>query len=269
MGSVTKEKHLELFECEISREKLAATNKMWSKIKLNNPWMVGTTSALIQQHVFRTKEEWKLYYFETGLRRIEALNKVSKEDRSVLTSLNPKQSYSCKSYDNNSFNLYNGRTKQELCLIGDVLYGEMMKIGNPDKVTRRDCRYSVYYRVIAETWNGYVREENTMTNLLGILGERIEITKTSGRVDSLYAVDAEIQLNGKLVCAIQIKPDSYRKNFASNEKYRQINKEKNDNYTNKYGVPVVYIYSEHDGEILNKESIETIKNTMNEETDAK
>lgn len=260
---------MDIFECDIDRKKLAATNKMWSQLKLNHSWVVGRTSTLIQQATFRTKEEWRLHYFETGEKRLKRINMLKKEDRLLLSSFDEKNHYGCKANKDNNLNIYNGRTQNELNQIGDILYGAMMSIGNPDKVTRRECRYIVNYRVVGETWNGHIREVNTIQTLSDVLGEQVVITKTDGKTDASYAVDAELRMEGRLICGIQIKPDSYRKNFGSNDKYKKINEEKNAKYLKDKGVSVIYIYSEYNGTILNKEEIKTIKKSINEETVAK
>lgn len=244
----------------LSKEKLAATNKLWNQMGFNRAWMVGRTSSLIQNATFKSKEEWKQYYFSTGERRLKKLEKINKKDRIVLKSFDIEDSFKCSSKRINQINVNYGRTRIELNHYADVLYGCIIATGNSLKITRAECRYLVLYRVIGETWNGMIREVNTMDVLKETFGQEYSFEKTSGKKDVIYEVDIEVFHKRKLVCGLQVKPQSYRGYFNGKEEVLALNKEKNDLYTKEKNVPVIYVYSKVNGEIINKEVIKEIEN---------
>lgn len=83
-----------------------------------------------------------------------------------------------------------------------------------------------------------------------------------GEFDYEFAVDYEMFNNGKLICGIQIKPNSY---VVSNAPYvraaREANRKKNENYSQKYGVKVFNIIFEK-GNILNQDILEAIRKLL-------
>lgn len=253
------EKQTDIFECAIPKEKLSYTNEIWNNMKLNNPWIIGTVTAIIQQRTFASKEEWKEYYFQSGLSRLELLQDVSPEDRLRLQSIEMWNFNTCSDSRVNSINKAYGRTKDELNAIGDILYGAVRATDNPHCVTRNDCRYMVQYRVLGETWNGLIRREKaTITTLQSVFGEDYSIEKVDGVTDIKYEVDVEIFHHGELIAGIQIKPKSYQSNFAGNQKAYAINARKNKAYTDLKDVPVFYIYSDTKGTIYNFETLKEI-----------
>lgn len=249
----------DIYQLVIPTEKLAFTNDFWNNMKLNNPWLVGTVTAIIQQKEFTTKEEWRDYYFETGAKRLELLEEVPDDDRARLTSMEIWRFNTCQNKAFQKLNFDYGRTLDELKIIGDIMYGAVRLTKNPHRITRKDCHYMVQYRLLGETWNGLIkRERNTIKTMETTLGEAYTIKKVDGQTDIRYEVDAEVYHAGKLLAGIQIKPESYKWKFANNKKFYEINKRKNDAYTELKGVPVIYIYSDTKGTIKNSEALKEI-----------
>lgn len=252
---------MDIFINKLDNQKFQYTNKIWNKLELNKAWSVGLLSKLINQRNFRSKEEWKEYYFESGNKRLEIVNDRDYIVQSILGQrIKPTSKLNNKYIDTN----YNyGRTKQELEYKGFILYDEILKRGNPLKITLKECQYAILFRVICETWNGIVqRERNTIETLKGIFSNIADLSfdKTSGERDSLYEVDYDVFYKDKIICGLQIKPDSYIKFNDSNLK--KLNKIKNDKYKEKYNADVIYIYSSLDGKISNREIVELIKSKI-------
>ena len=122
-----------------------------------------------------------------------------------------------------------------------------------------------------ETWLLFVESEfrrltrirckpyrNTIKTLQGLF-PNLTFEKADGEIDHTYAVDFQVYKQGKLICAIQVKPKSYTLNAPYIVKARHANANKYAAYKEKYGVPVLTVISTIKGEILNKEIIPQIK----------
>jgi len=252
----------DIFVSAVSQEKMSSTNEFWNTMKLNNQWIVGQVSGIIQQKEFKNKEEWKDYYFNSGKKRLELISELEKRDKAALKSIELKDFYKTSSRTLHSLNTQHGRTEKELDEIGDVLYGAVRLTGNPLNISRYECRYMVKHRVIADTWNGLIkRERNTMKTLRAMFGKGYDVIKTDGDVDIRYEVDAEIYHEGKRVAGIQIKPQSYTKQFQGNQSTYDINEKKNTNYEKTFGCPVFYVFSDISGRIHNADVFQEIINT--------
>lgn len=166
----------------------------------------------------------------------------------------------------NILNFNYGRTKKEIAEKGVILFKALEKEGNPHNLTKKECMYIAFYRIICETWNGIMcREMNTieyLTNKLNKYGYEVFLIDTSGRFDASYGVDFELYYEGYIVCGIQIKPISYTKNNVGLKKSIELNTVKNNNYSQKFNRKVHYIYSKQNGHIENQEIIEEIINDL-------
>lgn len=185
---------------------------------LNKSWVIGSVSTLIHQSKFRSKEEWKTYYLETGKRRQEKMKQFPIKEQNKMNSVEPQTINGTRGLrqEIKALNYEYGRTMDELNLLGDILYGAMRATQPDFYISRKECRYMVFYRVIGDTWNGIQqREVHTIESLLKTFSESSEsnvtIERIKGAKDAQYEVDAELYQDGKLICGIQIKPQSYRK----------------------------------------------------------
>lgn len=257
---------MDIFECLVDSKKLSATNKAWNQLMLNKSWVVGSVSSLIHQSNFRSKEEWKTYYFETGKRRKVLMKEFSKKEQNKMNSVEPQTINGSRGFrkEMKTLNFTYGRTIEDLNLLGDILYGAM-RATKPDlNISRKECRYMVFYRVIGETWNGIQkREVHTIETLLKTFSEsNVTIKRIKGAKDAQYEVDAELFQNNNRIGGLQIKPQSYREKFELQKETNQMNKIKNDNYTKTFGVPVYYIFSTVNGEIVNRDVLTEIGNKL-------
>lgn len=252
---------MDVFINKLNDKKFQYTNKIWNELGLNKAWSVGLVSKLITQRNFRSKEEWKEYYFESGNKRLEVVNNRDFVAKSILNqTAQPKAKLDYKYIDTN----YNyGRTENELNYKGFILYDEIIKRGNPLNITLKECQYAILFRVICETWNGIIeREKNTIKTIKQYFSDvkNISFEKTIGERDALYEVDYDVYFNNKIICGLQIKPKSYIS--FNDDKLKELNESKNKKYKEKYNADVIYVYSSTDGKIFNKEIINKIKEKL-------
>lgn len=252
----------DVFENTMNKKKFQYTNRIWNDARLNSSWSIGYVSDLINRHHFRTKEEWKEFYFNSGKERNEKIEEMglSKDQKEKIFGARVASSLSQELKD---LNYRYGRTRESLIYKGKLLYQAVLKDGNKLDLTEKECIYAVMFRVLGETWNGIVvREQNTSKTLnkkLTDMGYSVEIRKTEGSFDYKYEVDFEAFIEDSLICGIQVKPDSYRRGTTKELIItKQINKVKNDKYEDGFGKRVYYVYSKTDGTIINNEVVESI-----------
>lgn len=142
-----------------------------------------------------------------------------------------------------------GRSKEYLAGVGKKLYDGVKSTVD---VSLDECIETVRFHVICETWNGIIiTEANTIKMLSLIIDNKFVFNNTDGDFDCDYAVDFEMIDGDKLLCGIQIKPESY----WGDEDYlidaRDINEKKNEKYEQKFGVEVFTITGNKYGQILN------------------
>lgn len=243
---------MELFENRIDPQKFRYTNALWNELQLNYPMSVGYVTTLIESQTFQTKDEWRDFYYHSGHTRLQ----IAKEQNITLSSNTPQ----AKNLNGNY-----GRTEDELKQKGKKLYEALQKKGNPLGITLSECVYMVKYRVMGETWNGIImREKNTLKTLQKQFPQ-CTFKKVDGVTDFQYGIDFEMYLYGSLLSAIQVKPLSYQKGFSQEiQKAKRANERKNNEYLKNFGKPVYYVYSTNKGEILNKEILHSLQNTIPE-----
>lgn len=253
------------FLLTIDKEKFRSTNAAWNELCLNDPWSVGYVSTLIESYPFNTKEEWERFYYQRGRDRQTIISSLSEQVQHLLNDHtlkrnNPQQIASLDTRLKN-LNFYYGRTHEQMEEKGLILLENISARGIV--ISREECVACVCFRTICETWNGIVlRERNTIRHLKAIM-RGIEFKKVNGAFDHKYAVDFELSYNGKVFCAIQIKPKSYTYNTAYINKARESNLLKNQLYLEQYGCPVIDIISRSSGEIENQTAIREILDLQN------
>lgn len=245
------------FVLGIDVEKFRSTNGMWNHLKLNDPWSVGYVSTLIELQTWPSKEDWESFYYRSGEERRSLLGNNAEllDDYSLVRS--NKSAIDALPWSLKNLNTQYGRTKEELKAKAKTLY-EAVK-NNGHHLTLEDCEECVRFRVICETWNGIILRENNTVDNLKRLYPKLDFVKTSGEDDHAYAVDYEVLNAGRLICGIQIKPQSYTWNAPYIKKARAANMAKNEAYTHSKGVPVFDIISKTSGEILNGEVLKAIE----------
>ena len=125
----------------------------------------------------------------------------------------------------------------------------------------------VHYRVIGQTWNGMLIEENVIRELEQTF-LNIMFVKTPYQIDEQYFTDWEAYymnslVKGKvLLFGIQIKPLSYEKmNSPYQMKAKENHQKQADAYKEKFKVPHIIIYYDNK-QIHNKEELFLKINTI-------
>lgn len=244
-------------------EKFQWSNTIWNHLKLNQRWVVGLTTPLAKDSRFKSVSDFEQYYYDSGAERRRIIFSLSVSKQNILTDymLHVKEPELIKglSEGERKLNSGYGRTQAELHEIARYMHYQIEREGNPLGITLEEARLHVIARVVYETAIGIERERRTAAALRRMFPS-LSLCDVSGEIDSEYAVDYEAYQNGGLVLAIQIKPVSYRKAMTDIiEETKAFNKKKNDNYTERFGVPVVYVFSKTDGEIMNKEGLDEIR----------
>ena len=252
------------FVISIDKEKFRSTNAKWNELMLNDPWSVGYVSTLIEAENWKNKEEWEQAYYASG----EERNKYIEQNETRLghkleyfnniTIPYNKANYYSLSWDIKNVNTQRGRTKEDFAAKGKILYEAVKDYGFG--ITLDECIECVRYRVICETWNGIILRENNTVATLRKMFPILNFVKVDGEMDHTYAVDFEVYKNEELVCAIQVKPNSYSQNKAPYiVKAREANAKKYAAYKKKYGVSVLTVFSTSKGDILNNEVLADIR----------
>ena len=238
---------MDLFENIIEQDKFRYTNAIWNELKLNHPMSVGYVTTLIESQTFTTKEQWRDFYYESGLNRL----RIAKEQNITLSSNTPKA---------RNLNGNYGRTEEELREKGKKMHEALIEKGNPLNITLAECIYIVKFRVMGETWNGVImRERNTIKSLQRLFPQ-CTFKKVDGESDFKYGIDYEMYLSDNLLTAIQIKPKSYLIGLNKEiQKAKEANERKNKDYTQAFGKEVLYVYSSNNGTIFNNEIIQHLQ----------
>lgn len=176
-------------------------NPATNRYKLNQSNNVGSVSEKIRKCAPKTEDEWRNYYF-----------------RCV-------------------------RRKKKLVDLGKQLYEKVQNnlIPEINAITEDDCVNYIINLVITKTYEGYVREKET---IYGVLQKEFDetIQEAPDDWDRRYNVDYYIKI-GECYIGLQVKP------YASTPTLPQINKERliqqttHDEFENIYGGKVFFVFS--------------------------
>ena len=248
---------MEAFECTIGTEKRDAVNRTSHKKRWVRPWLIGTVSALCAKQQYRSKEEWKAVYFESGAERSRLIARLTEEEQCIARSPKCPENVWMTHPHIAALNFNYGRTLKEVLEYGELLFGDLMKDKAPVKVTKVEMRYLMQYFIIGEAWNDLqLRKQNAAMQLRTFLQDQalsIEVSELDGETAASYAVDSELYVDGVLKCAIQIKPLDFKQSFIMTEEVKKRNQEKNETYTSENAVPVLCVLSKLDGTCFNPE----------------
>ena len=195
-------------------------NSATNRFQLNFKRNVGATSEAIRKCEPRSLEEWQKYYFA------------------------------------------NVRTQEQIVELGKKLYVKITEVlvAEIDEITEEDCINYIKELVIDRTYDGYVREINTIYGQLQeILGVKIEAAPDEW--DRLFNVDFFIKINDKYI-GLQIKPVSHTSSIPEIYKEKEIQHNTHVEFSKKYGGKVFYLFSCKSGDkkiIVNTEVIDEIR----------
>lgn len=248
-------RNVEVFKMKGDKKAFQDTNKMWNNERYNSPFLWGYVSQLIGKTDFKSKEEWLEFYYKSGEERLKKISNLPSKWRDEITKFTsitpdvPKWVL--------SFNYNYGRTEAECKQMAALMFEKRISKMRLN-ITEDDWEHMVIYRVLGETWNGVIaREKNTAANIQKKIP--VQLCKVSGEDDYKYGIDYEVYHDDSLICALQVKPKSY---LNGNSEYimtaKMANKKKNDTYTEEKKIPVLYVYSEHNGRVSNAEVLNEI-----------
>jgi hypothetical protein len=198
-------------------------NSAMNRFQLNFKRNVGATSEAIRRCSPKTLDEWREYYY------------------------------------------HNVRSEEHITGLGKRLYVKISEVlvAEIDEITQEDCISYIKQLVIERTYDGYVREVNTIYELLQEnLGVKIE--PACDKWDRLYNIDFFIKIRDCYI-GLQIKPVSQVSHIPEIFKEKDIQKDSHVKFLREYGGNVFYIYSIKDGnnkKICNVEVINEIREEM-------
>lgn len=200
-------------------------NSATNRFQLNFKRNVGAIAEEIRKCAPKDMQEWENYYYE---------------------------------------NVY---PKDHLVELGKKLYIKISEIlaFEIEEITEEDCIEYILNLVINRSYDGYVREINTIYGQLQQEISDYKIEAAPDKWDRLYNVDFYIKVNEKYI-GIQIKPVSKAPSIPEIFKEKEIQKKSHDKFKKEYGGNVFYIYSCKEGSkkiITNIEIINDIKKEIN------
>jgi hypothetical protein len=251
-----------------NHKKFHYTNKDWNELKLNHSWVIGSLGYLFKQSKALSWEEWQTFYFHSGNERNRLLANLNQEKQRILTdfTIPGERKYNSMnqlSAEEKRINTHYGRTADDLKRIGVYFYQELCKRGHKKFVTQSEVIDFAFIRAVDETFIGFQREIKTIESLKNMFPFLV-FEDVPYQKDVEFAIDTEVIYNEKLVCAIQVKSLSYfnsQRSFI--EGVKKMNHNKNDAYTKKYGVPVLYAYADANGTIHNDDLLKTLHAFIN------
>jgi hypothetical protein len=119
----------------------------------------------------------------------------------------------------------------------------------------------IFYRVLGQTYNGYVAELNILKELKKSF-PKLDFIKATYELDEKYFTDFEVYTGGLLIFGGQIKPISYLYMSTPYQKRAKENhKRQRDEYVKKFNVPHYLLYYDENG-LYEKENICNKINTI-------
>ena len=120
------------FILSIDSNKFRSTNSTWNNLMLNNPWSVGYVTTLIELVEFQSKEEWESFYYESGKKRNQILEKLPLDKQALIKDFqlirtNPNV-VSSLSWGDKNINTQYGRTQSDIVERGTVLYNGVISV---------------------------------------------------------------------------------------------------------------------------------------------
>jgi len=238
-----------------NQEPFHDTNKDWNHLCLNQTWAIGSLNYLFRESRSYTPHYWERYYYESGKQRLELLKELSPIKQEILQNFTipyMKQKHLLRflTKEEIMLNTHYGRTPEELNRIADFFYQELQ---HKFPLTPSLAKDYVRIRVIDETFIGFQREIKTISYLRRRYPD-YTIREASSDMDSLYAIDCEVYKGNALLVALQIKSPQYlHSKLSFLNSVKRYNQEKNELYTRTFGVPVLYVFSNSNGFIKNRE----------------
>jgi len=197
---------------------------------LNKAHSVGPTSQLVRTCTPKSFEEWEKYYFDNAVQKKRDGIRVTRE---YITELGRR--------------LY--------VKLSEVVQNEL------ESIQEEECIDYAYNLVLNRTYEGYLREINTVYGQLeSILGVRIQ--PAPDEWDRTFNVDFFIQVKGKCI-GLQIKSVSGL--ALDHYQWESMHEQNHARFEKKNGGRVFFVYSRKSGKkakIDNPDVIDEIRNEI-------
>lgn len=246
--------------CPVTTDILKITNEIWNLLSLNSPWNVGLTSYLIRQKEFSSFDDWKSYYYSSGEERFKILLALPIE---IRTALMFRSEYCGKLIHSSlskyaKLNKYYGRTSSELHYKASILQ-QAVKVHSNRLLSSEVVFKILEYRILGETWNGLYLRESNVVRKLRMIYKSVEISAVPADMDYDYGIDYIIHQDDKWLCALQIKPLSYRSNATYVQKAQSANSSKNQKFIEHHNRPVFTLLATESGDIEENKEYDSLK----------
>ena len=198
--------------------------------QLSRPNKVGAVMALIRECQPSTIEEWEVWYFENAHTDGKKPFKI---------------------------------TKDSLLELGERLYEKITEVVIPEwqdafsNLTKEDCTDYIHNLTINRTFDGFLREKSVVNDGLGKSFPHIRFEESPPELDHAGDIDYLGYVSEDKAFGIQIKPVTSKANFGNYSASERM-KASFDSFKEEFGGRVFIVYS-LDGEIANKEVIESIE----------
>lgn len=182
----------------------------------------------------RTVKIMDLIKYHSPKSEKELLNLIEEHSKNIYTC-----ACGCKSSGNIEHFAY--------MLHKDVLWYESENNIKVDK-TYEDCYQFIYDLFITNSMYGNKMEQKAVKEL-SLLYPDFNFEQTDSNFDLQYSVDILIKnKNNEIIAGIQVKPISYK---YVNQSFIQHNEKLNNNFKEKYGARMYYLYYEKNGTFTN------------------
>ncbi|MDD4516015.1 MjaI family restriction endonuclease [Massilibacteroides sp.] len=201
--------------------------------QLSRPNKVGAVMALIRECQPQTIEEWEEWYLSNAY-----------------------------TAGKNAFKI----TKDSLQELGERLFEKITEVVIPEwqeafsQLTKEDCINYIYNLTINRTFDGFLREKSVVNDGLAKNFPQIRFEESSAELDHAGDIDYLGYISENRAFGIQIKPVTAKANFG-NYSVSERMKASFDSFKEDFGGKVFIVYS-LDGEIANKEILESISNEI-------
>ncbi len=236
---------MDCFTLDIDIKTFRRSRPIWNEQYFNDPWKFGYVATLIKEAQPATKEIWEAYYYASGMYRIDILSDIETSFKKKLINIKLSRTERTSIPLNlRRLNTHFGRTHLFCNAMGERFYQHIQEFSSLEE----SCRI-VKYRIIGETWNGILRERLTVDTLKKQFGF-LSFQSVSGEEDYQLGIDYQIFCEGKLLGAIQIKPESFLSHKKDIDKARKSLLRKHERYNRETGKPVWFVFSSQHGEVV-------------------
>lgn len=248
---------------------LMTTNGIWNECAFNSQYNLGGIMAIARRVKPVDAHDLSIKYMQSGEQLKSLIQEFPEQTQKLLNdpikmrdyalAINKKDRYKIMAYQDMMpaediqeikqwLRMY-GRSKEYLQ--GVVKDFSATAIDNHCYlVSDEEARLQVFHRLFEETYRGYRQEESSKQRLKDLFTS-LNFEDAPDKFDGAYAVDLLGRKNGELVVGVQVKPTTYLASKSASAKYtHEMNTKKNQQFQDKFKVPVIYFYYANDNDFM-------------------